>query len=127
MHSGFTALRSACPMNLAHQWKGFTPSKAVLADLARIEELWTMAKGRFGHNSPWLFGDYSLADVFYAPVAARIAGYDLPVSDAGQTYVAAHLSEPCFREWRREGQKVQIEPDPYAMPLDKAPWPEMTV
>ena len=44
MHSGFGALRGACPMNLRLQWQGFAPNEAVLADLARIEVLWSAAR-----------------------------------------------------------------------------------
>ena len=60
MHSGFNALRGQCPNMIAHVWDGFTPSDAVRADLARIEELWALARARHGTDSPWLFGDYSL-------------------------------------------------------------------
>ena len=43
------------------------------ADLARIEALWAFARGRFGDGGPWLFGRYSAADAFFAPVAAHLA------------------------------------------------------
>ncbi|MEM6587672.1 MAG: glutathione S-transferase [Pseudomonadota bacterium] len=123
MHSGFTELRGDCPMQLSHQMKGFKPSDAVLADLARIEELWSLAKSRHGGDGPWLFGTYSLADVFYAPVAARVAGYDLPMSDAAREYVNQHLSDPDVRAWRAEGLKVTYDPFPYHTGLPSAPWP----
>jgi hypothetical protein len=77
MHSSFTGLRGgATPMNLRGRFIGLVPTEAVLKDLARIETLWGMAAPGRG---PWLFGEYSLADAFFAPVAARIAAYDLPV------------------------------------------------
>jgi len=123
MHAGFGALRGDCPMQLLHQYQDFTPSDAVRADLARIETLWAMARDRFGGDTPWLFGDYCLADVFYAPVAARIAGYDLPVSDAAQAYVMAHLNDPAFQKWRAEGAEKSYDPVPYAMDLKTRPWP----
>lgn len=128
MHSGFGPLREACPMNLRKAIDGFDVPEAVLADLARIELLWSTAQERFGRaDSPWLFGDYSLADVFYAPVAARIAGYGLPVGPAAQAYVQAHLSDPAFRRWRAEGLCVSYDPEPYenAFPADaeRRPWP----
>ncbi|HGG04168.1 MAG TPA: glutathione S-transferase, partial [Aliiroseovarius sp.] len=110
MHSGFGDLRNDCPMQLLRQWKGFQPSDGVRADLARIDALWDKAGNTFGGDGPWLFGDYSLADVFYAPVAARIAGYDLPVSDPCAAYVAAHLADPAFRAWRAEGLKKRYDP-----------------
>ncbi|WP_136637009.1 glutathione S-transferase [Pseudooceanicola onchidii] len=123
MHAGFGALRGNCPMQLLHQYHGFEPSDAVKKDLARIDELWSLARARFGSEGPWLFGAYSLADVFYAPVAARIAGYGLPVGEVAQAYVDAHLADPAFREWRAEGLKTTYDPVPYALDLPTAPWP----
>jgi glutathione S-transferase len=123
MHSGFTALRSACPMQLLKVYEGFPASEAVLGDIARLEELWALARVRHGEGGPWLFGAYSLADVFYAPVAARIAGYDLPVSAASRAYVDLHLADPAFRAWRSEGMKVSYDPEPYAMDLPHRAWP----
>jgi glutathione S-transferase len=124
MHAGFTALRSTCPMQLLRVYEGFVPSDAVRAELTRLEALWALARARFGAGGPWLFGRYTLADAFYAPVAARIAGYDLPVSDAERAYVATHLADPAFRAWRAEGLSVTYDPEPYAMDLPSHAWPD---
>jgi glutathione S-transferase len=121
MHSGFTALRSACPMNLRTAWAGFAPAADVLADLARIEAIWTRALDRSG--GPFLFGSYTLADAFYAPVAMRIAGYDLPVSDTARAYVETHLAEPSFRRWRALGAGEGPDIAKYEMPVPRAPFP----
>ena len=67
-------------MNLRRAYVGFEPSPAVLASLSRIEALWRAARAASGADGPWLFGAYSLADVFFAPVAARIATYGLPAA-----------------------------------------------
>ncbi|GKY89356.1 glutathione S-transferase [Sinisalibacter aestuarii] len=123
MHSGFAALRGACPMQLLKVYEGFTPSEAVLADLARLDEIWALARSRHGAGGPWLFGAYSLADVFFAPVAARIAGYDLPVGAQARAYTDAHLADPAFRAWRTEGLKRHYDPEPYAMDLPHRAWP----
>jgi glutathione S-transferase len=101
MHSGFSALRSDCPMNLRTGWAGFGPSDAVLADLARVEALW--ARAFAAHGGPWLCGDYSLADVFYAPLATRVVTYGLPVSDMAAAYISRHLDHPAFARWRAAG------------------------
>ena len=121
MHSGFGALRAACPMNLRTGWAGFKPSDAVLADLARIDGLWSRALSRSG--GPFLFGAYTLADVFYAPVAMRIAGYGLPVSSAAHAYVAAHLAHPPLRQWRAIGLTDGPEQTAYEMGLPRVPFP----
>ena len=86
-------------MNLRRAYCGFEPDAAVRADLARIEALWRR-RGRRRPDGPWLFGGYSLADAFFAPVAARIATYGLPVGAEAAAYVAAHLADPAFLEWR---------------------------
>ncbi|MCG3266790.1 glutathione S-transferase [Yoonia sp. I 8.24] len=123
MHSGFMALRDACPNMITHVWDGFEPSDAVLADVARVEELWALARSRHGQNGPWLFGDYSLADVFYAPVALRMTTYDLPASPTAQAYIDAHLSDPAFLAWRAASQSESYDPWPYPMDLGRKPWP----
>ncbi|KJZ20806.1 glutathione S-transferase [Loktanella sp. S4079] len=123
MHASFMPLREACPNMITHVWEGFEPSDAVRADLARIQELWALARARHGQNGPWLFGEYSLADVFYAPVALRITAFDLPVSDEAQRYVDAHLADPAFLTWRKESKSETYDPWPYPMDLGRKPWP----
>lgn len=120
MHAGFGALRSACPMKLDQAFDWADPSPEVRADLARIEDLWARAPGG---GEGWLFGSYSLADVFYAPVAARIAGYGLPVGAAAQDYVAHHLADPAFRRWRAMGLAAPLGFSPYSNDLPHREWP----
>lgn len=122
MVGGFGALRGGCPMQLAYVDADFVPTDAIKADLARVETLWAFAREK-AVDGPWLFGAYSLADAFFAPVCARIAGYNLPVSDAAQAYCHTTLSDPAFREWRAEGLKTTYDPFPYP-PLGRtAEWP----
>lgn len=123
MASGFTSLRGACPMQLTHVLEGFTPGDAVMADLDQIERLWAHAATKATEEGPWLFGRYSLADVFYAPVCARIVGYDLPVSDRARAYCGVTLEDPAFRQWRAEGLKKSYDPYPYPSDLPSKPWP----
>lgn len=101
MHSGFMTLRNDCPMNLRTAYQDMPISDALQADLSRIDQIWGYALEKSG--GPWLCGEYSAADAFFAPVAARIAGYGLPVSPQSQTYVDAHLNDPAFRRWRAMG------------------------
>lgn len=123
MHSSFGALRGDCPMQLLGVVSDFTPTDAVNADLARLEELWSLARKRHGTNGPWLFGNYSLADVFFAPVAARIAGFGLTADQDAQEYVAHHLNDPAFRRWRALGLTVSYDPVPYIQGRPLADWP----
>lgn len=98
MHSGFAALRREAPMNTRRvpKAKALTPEAA--ADLARIEALWAYARN-LGGNGPFLFGAFSAADAFYAPIAWRITGYALPVGPDAAAYVSALLDHPAMREW----------------------------
>ena len=124
MHSGFVPLRSACPMNLRTAWAGFQPSDAVLADLARIEEIWGRALARSG--GPFLYGAISLADVFYAPVCTRLLTYDLPMSEAARGYIRAVTRHTAFRTWRAEGLAEDAEVAVYdKAPLQRIPFPEL--
>ena len=125
MAAGIGPLREECPMQLQHVNKGYVPSDALRADLKRLEELWDHARSFSDGTGPWLFGRYSLADVFYAPVAARITGYDLPVSEHARAYCTTTISDPAFKAWRAEGLKVTYDPFPYDMGVPTAPWPDV--
>lgn len=124
MHSGFTALRGACPVNLRNAWEGFVPSEAILADIARLEVIWVRALDRSG--GPFLYGSYSLADAFYAPVATRLLTYGLPMSDTALAYARAIITETSFLEWRAEGMKETQEIARYdKAPLKRIPFPTL--
>ena len=91
MHSGFGALRSNFPMNIEAALpeigrKLLAEQPAARADLARIVAIW--AELLEAHGGPMLFGRFSIADAYFAPVVMRIVGYALPVPQAVATYVA---------------------------------------
>ncbi len=121
MHSGFAALRGACPMNFRTAWDGFVPDASVRADLARLEALWTHALD--GSGGPFLFGAYSLADVFFTPVAARIAGYGLPVTAEARAYADRLLALPEVQDWRDAGLATDTEVPQYEIGLPRLPFP----
>ncbi|MEY8800055.1 glutathione S-transferase [Leisingera sp. XS_AS12] len=122
MACGFSALRSDCPMQLGGIYEGFTPSEAVRTDLARIETLFAHARLVSGAATGHLFGAYSLADTFYTPVAARIIGYDLPVSAETRAYCKLLLSDPSVQSWQQQAQEVTYDPEPYPVDLPKRAW-----
>lgn len=123
MHAGFTALRSHCPMNLRVSYQDCAPPPEVLADLARLEALWSWARATTGAKTPWLCGEYSAADAFFAPVAARIAGYNLPVGAGAMVYVNAHLAHPSFRRWRAMGMADGPDQEFYHRDWPRRDWP----
>lgn len=122
MHAGFTALRGHCPMNLRVSYTTCEPTEAVLADLARLETLWDWAWQQTG-STQWLCGAYSAADAFFAPVATRIATYNLPVSPRAMAYVQAHLHHPGFRRWRAMGLVDGADQPFYRRDWPRRPWP----
>ncbi len=123
MHAGFTALRSYCPMNLRVSYIDCQPPEAVLADLARLETLWAWARQTTGSHTTWLCGAYSAADVFFAPVATRVATYNLPVSPEAMSYVQAHLAHPSFRRWRAMGMVDGADQEFYRRDYPRRDWP----
>jgi glutathione S-transferase len=123
MHAGFVALRSHCPMNLRVSYTGCAPPEAVLADLARLEVLWSWARDVTGATGDWLCGSYSAADAFFAPVATRIATYNLPVGPAAMAYVRAHLAHPSFRRWRAMGMVDGADQEFYRRDYPTRDWP----
>ncbi len=113
MHSGFVALRTLCTMGAGHPMVGAarseTPSDPALdRDLGRIVALIRQMRGRFGAAGPFMFGDWSIADAFYTPVAARVRHYQITLESYGdgdgavRAYFDALLAQPDFREWERQ-------------------------
>ena len=104
MHSGFGALRQHCPQNLEavlpEVGRQVMAEPAVAADLARLQALWGEALSASG--GPFLFGDFSIADAYYAPVAGRLRTYDLPVNPTIAAYRDRVLASPAVAEWTRQ-------------------------
>lgn len=123
MVAGFHGLRDQCPMQLLQCYEGFAPAEQTLTDLARIETLWSYARSVSGAQEGALFGAYSLADVFYTPVAARIVGYGLPVSRDSQRYCTFLLQDPVVKSWRDAALTVTYDPFPYPTGLPTREWP----
>jgi glutathione S-transferase len=102
MHAGFTGLRTHCPMNIeaslpeigALVWRD---KPAVRTDLARIQGMWEELLAQ--HGGPMLFGNFSIADAYYAPVCMRLRTYALPVSPTVQTYIDRVTALPSVAEW----------------------------
>ncbi len=105
MHSGFQALRQATPMNLKRVPRAIELSDAVKADVARIEAIWNDCRMRYGKEGHFLFGDFSIADCMYAPVATRFRTYDIPVGLVASAYVDTIHTLPAFERWRDAGLK----------------------
>ena len=102
MHSGFTGLRTHCPMNIeaslpeagALVWRD---QPAVRADVARLIAMWRQCLD--AHGGPLLFGDFSVADAFYAPICMRLRTYALPLPADIAAYVQRVCELPGVKAW----------------------------
>ena len=99
MHSGFVALRSDMSMCIRERVDVRPWSGALAADIERIQALWTEARSRFGGAGAFLYGAFSLADCFYAPVVFRFQTYGVALDGAAGAYAAAMRAHPLLREW----------------------------
>ena len=103
MHSGFAALRNECGMNLHRPIAAKVLSDNARADVARIQELWTDCRKRYGTAGPFLFGAFTAADAMYAPVVHRFRTYAIDVSPPVRAYMEAMMALPAFAQWTAEG------------------------
>jgi glutathione S-transferase len=99
MHSGFAALRQQMPMNCRAAGRSVTPDDAARRDILRVQAIWTECRERWGAAGPWLFGEFTIADAFYAPVASRFATYDVPLEPVPAAYRDTVLGSAAYREW----------------------------
>jgi glutathione S-transferase len=102
MHSGFGALRSACPMNIEASLPdigaiALRDQPAVRADLARLMAMWSELLAQ--HGGPMLFGGFTIADAFFAPVVMRIRTYALPVPAPVAAYMERVCDLPGVKAW----------------------------
>jgi glutathione S-transferase len=102
MHSGFSALRSHCPMNI----EALLPNRGALiwrdhagvrADVQRIVDMWTQLLQT--HGGPMLFGAFTLADAYFAPVVMRLHSYALPVPTLISAYMERVQALPGVKAW----------------------------
>ncbi len=103
MHSGFFAMRSEMPMNCRANKRKLTISDVCKADIAAIEKLWAECQN-LSQSDDYLFGDFSIADAFFAPVVMRFAGYDVPLNDSTQAYMQRVLANSAVQAWVKSGQ-----------------------
>lgn len=107
MHSGFSNLRSALPMNLKAHYPGFKVWAGAQADIDRIVAIWKECLTTYG--GPYLFGTVpSMADAMYAPVCSRFTTYDVPLDPVCDAYRKTIMAMPLMLEWIEAAKE---EPD----------------
>jgi glutathione S-transferase len=103
MHSGFAALRNECGMNLHRPVRAIELSDDARANIARIQEIWTDCRERYGQSGPFLFGAFGAADAMFAPVVHRFRTYAVAVTKQTQAYMDTMMALPAFAEWTKAG------------------------
>jgi len=98
MHSGFNALRNELPMNCRAKRK-IEISAGAADDIRRIDSIWSEYSKKNSSIGLWLFGEFSIADCFFAPVALRFLTYGVQLSPQAQQYAEQLLSHPSLLNW----------------------------
>ncbi len=100
MHAGFADLRNCLPMCLHGERQPPGDAPGLATDIARITAAWEDCRARFGAGGDFLFGGFTIADAFFAPVAARFDGYGVRLGGPAAAYRDALLAWPDFAAWR---------------------------
>ena len=105
MHSGFGALRTHWPMKATGKGSVELPPEGK-ADVARVQQLWHECRSQYAQRGPWLFGDYSIADAMYAPVALRFRHYGATFSSPiAEAYQQQLIQDTHLQPWLAEAQR----------------------
>ncbi|CAM2940926.1 glutathione S-transferase family protein [Vibrio mytili] len=99
MHSGFTDLRNELPMNIRAR-RNVTLSAGAMKDIARIDAIWSEQAKQYPQG--WLFGEWSIADAMYAPVALRFQTYGIELSESASAYQRKVLTSASLQPWLKQ-------------------------
>ena len=98
MHAGFGDLRQSMWMNIRARFPGKGRTPGAQGDIGRISEIWEDCLSEFGHHE-FLFGAFSIADAYFAPVVMRFATYGVSLAPALQAYCERVAAHPAVAEW----------------------------
>lgn len=111
MHSSFSSLRSSMSMDIRADHAGKGRTTQTQADIGRISEIWEDCLSNYGAHQ-FLFGDFSIADAFYAPVVMRFRSYGVFLAPALQAYMERVIAHPAVARWIDEAKlETEILPD----------------
>jgi glutathione S-transferase len=114
MHSGFMPLRHMYNMNVARAPKNddaikLMPSNDVKSDIAEIERIWTTCRKSMVHDGKYLFGEFSIADAYFAPVVTRFLSYGgIELNDTCMQYMHNIYNTPAVQKWVNDG-KLELD------------------
>ncbi len=98
MHSSFMAIRSSMPMNCRSS-RVITISPEMRMEIDRVDQLWSQLRNNYGTNGDFLFGEFSIADCMFAPMASRFNTYRPELSETSQNYVKSVINNPAMQQW----------------------------
>jgi glutathione S-transferase len=107
MHSGFNAVRNELPMNI-RATRFVELSENALADIKRIDQIWADQMKTLGGDSGWLFGEWSIADMMFAPVVMRFKTYDIALSPEATSYLNFVLSDADLNRWIEDAKQETL-------------------
>jgi glutathione S-transferase len=105
MHAGFAALRENLPMDICARKPLPTMTPALERDIERIKTIWHELRARHEAEGPFLFGHFTIADAFFAPVATRFVSYSVPLAGTLSAYIDTLMALPAMREWVAAAQQ----------------------
>ncbi|OYQ34623.1 glutathione S-transferase [Niveispirillum lacus] len=104
MHSGFPDLRKNLFMDLRSRYDRPDRVAAAQTDIDRVLAIWTDCRARFGTDGPFLFGDFTIADAMFAPVATRFRTWNVPVDPVSAAYIDAIYALAPMQAWLAAAQ-----------------------
>lgn len=104
MHSSFFEIRNHLPMNCKKVGHPISISANTKKEILRIEHIWEACLSRYGKGQNGLFGEYSIADAMFAPIAIRFHGYGIQLGEVATAYVDAVLAQDNIKSWIEDGK-----------------------
>ena len=105
MHSGFVPLRKHMPMNLRASYPGAGLEPGVEEDIERITKIWEECRTSFGAGGDLLFGNFTIADAFYAPIVSRFRTYGVTPRGVAGDYMDAVWALPAMQDWAAKARE----------------------
>ncbi|UTH74966.1 glutathione S-transferase family protein [Chromobacterium sp. IIBBL 290-4] len=111
IHAGFEALRGKLPMDISHQGIAYDRTPAVSLDIDRVIALWEEQRAKHAADGDFLFGHFTIADAFFAPICTRFQTYNIALQPQAQACARHILELPAMLEWYQAARCERRRPD----------------
>jgi glutathione S-transferase len=99
MHAGFPLLRARMPMNCRARERQVTIDAGLELEISRILSIWHECRQNAGDSGPWLYGEFSIADAMFAPVALRFHTYGIDMPAVARDFVETIMQDTDVAQW----------------------------